>query len=379
MPVLLTILLFLLPNVGFTDTRYTMADLEALASDGAYKEFFAHALDIRPSERQEEWKNLVRKMGDLYSKDLGLKAELKKEDFLQLEKLFAWTPLKEDDLFRLRRKEIGLKYLRKCFKSDSPCWEELKVFWEKDKTDPELSYNLALITQDLSSPQVTIWELLEVSLKSPLSEFYCKKDFVMNALWGKIEIDYIRLGPEGDLMKKIDLTIHPDCTRVLVSEAQKRLFSPRNPSDRELAFTILKSQLKDTPAVQDFFYTVYLMETPSQGDLFNYAWNRISELGKSSNRRDAIMDKIRKLDPLPDGILASLDQTKKKVILAHMKKNFPEYMDHYTKQCILFYQGEGSFPSGNPTVNCQSFMGSELAPQVIDDFQIKRFQDARKI
>lgn len=379
MAILFTLLLFLLPGVGFSSTLYTMADLEALTNEGAYKEFFLHALDVRPSERQEEWKNLVRKMGDLYSRDLGLQSDLKKEDFHQLEKLFTWSPLKEDDLFRLRRKEIGLRYLKKCLKADSPCWEDLKTFWEKDKADPELAYNLALMTKDLKNPQITPWDLLEVSLKSPLSEFYCKKEFVMDALWGKIEIDYIRLGPEGDLMKKIDLTIHPDCTRVLVGEARKRLFSPRNSSDRELAFNILKSQLKDTQEVQDFFYTVYLMETPSQGDLFNYAWNRVTALGKSSKRRDLTMDKIRKLDPVPDGILGSLDQRKKKVILSHMKKNFPEYMDHYTRQCILFYQGEGSFPTGNPTVNCQNFMESELAQEVVDDFQIKRFQEARKI
>lgn len=379
MAIFYTIFLFFFSNAGMASTLYTMADLEALANEGAYKEFFAHALDIRPSERQGEWKLLVQKMGDLYTKDLNAKAELKKEDFNQLESFFSWAPLKEDDLFRLRRKEIGLKHLKKCLKSNPPCWQTLKSFWEKDKADPELAYNLALLVQDIKDPQITTWDLLEVSLKSPLSEFYCKKEFVMDALWGKIEIDYIRLGPDGDLMKKIDLTIHPDCTRVLVGEAQKRLSSPRNSSDRELAFNILKSQLKDTQEVQDFFYTVYLMETPSQGDLFNYAWNRVSELGKSSKRRDQIMAKVKKLDPVPDNILGSLDQKKKKAILSHMKKNFPEYMDHYTKQCILFYQGVGSFPSGNPTVNCQSFMESDLAQEIVDDFQIKRFEEARKI
>lgn len=358
---------------------YTLADLEVLTAEEGHDEFFKHALDIRPSERQEVWKTMVSKMGDLYSRKVLQKVELNKTDFLKIEQLYNWPALKLDDVFRLRRQEIGLRYLKSCLKSENPCWNELKAFWEKDKTDADTAYKLADLTLGLPNSPISSWTLLDVALKSPLSEFYCKKDFVMEALWGKIEIDYVKLGPEGDLMKKIDQTIHPDCVPVLIGEARKRLYHPPKVFDRELSFQILKSQSKADQAVTDFFYTVYLLDTPSQGELFNYSWNRVKELGGKMNRREAVLRKLKNLDPLPDAILSTLDQTKKRVVLGHFKTYFPEYLEHYTDQCVKFYGGKGSFPSGNPTLHCQEFMNSELAPLIIDDFKIKKYQEVRRI
>lgn len=358
---------------------YTLADLEVLSNEGSHVEFFQHALDIRPSERQEAWKTMVSKMGDQYSRSILTKSEINRKDFQKIESLYDWPSLRIDDVFKGRRQEIGQRFLRSCLKGDNPCWNDLKAFWEKDKTDPEVAFKLSELTVNYKESPLSSWSFLEVALKSNLSEFYCKKEFVMTALWGKIEIDYIKLGPEGDLMRKIDLTIHPDCMPSLILEARKRLFSPPKMLDRELAFQILKSQSKADTFVQDFFYTVYLLDNPSQGELFNYSWNRLRELAGKSTRRDAVMKKMRELDPLPDDILASLDERKKRAILNHFKTYFPEYLSYYTDQCVLYYGGKGSFPSGNPTVHCQQFMDSELAPAIIDDFKIKQYQDVRKI
>jgi hypothetical protein len=258
---LLFMVIFLSP--GFSAATYTLADLEVLAQDENDHEFFAHALDVRPSERQEAWKTMVAKMGDVLSRNVLQKASIDKADFNKMEELYSWTALKTDDVFRLRRQQVGLRYLKSCIKSTTPCWSELKTFWEVDKSDAETAFKLAELTHQLGNSPITSWSLLEVSLKSPLSEFYCKKDFVMNALWGKIEIDYVKLGPEGDLMKKIDETIHPDCVPILTEEARKRLFTPPKMMDRELSFQVLKSQLKADQFITDFFYTVYLLDNPS--------------------------------------------------------------------------------------------------------------------
>lgn len=375
---LLLFITFFLP-VGRAGAAYTLADLEVLVTEESHKEFFQHALDVRPSERQDAWKSMVTKMGDLYSRTILGKSEISKTDFLKIEELFTWNALKTDDVFKLRRRDIGLNYLRSCIKAETPCWDELKNFWEKDKTDADTAYKLAEIVKGFENSPITNWSLMEVALKSPLSEFYCKKDFVMTALWGKIEIDYVKLGPAGDLMQKIDQTIHPDCVPILVSEAKKRLNTPPKVFDRELSFQILKSQSKADQLTTDFFYTVYLLDNPSQGELFNYSWNRVRELGGTITRRENVLTKLKSLDPLPDAIMSSLDQTKKRVVLNHFKTFFPEYLDHYTDQCTKFYGGKGSFPSGNPTINCQKFMSSDLAPLIIDDYKIKQFNSVRSI
>lgn len=364
---------------GVARTTYTLSDLEVLVGEENTKEFFEHAHDIRPSERQEAWKTMVSKMGDVYSRKILEKSEIEPQDFRNTEKLFEMSALKTDGIFKVRRGEIGLRYLKTCLKAETPCWNDLKAFWEKDKTDADTAFKLAELTINIPDSPLATWNLLDVALKSPLSEFYCKKDFVMSALWGKIEIDYVKLGPEGDLMTKIDHTIHPDCVPVLVSEARKRLYQPPKPFDRELAYQILKSQMKADQEVTDFFFTVYLLDNPSQGELFNYSWNRVRELGGTVTRREKVLKTLKNLDPLPDAILGSLDQTKKRVVLNHFKTYFPEYLDFYTDECVKFYGGKGSFPSGNPTVHCQEFMNSELAPKVIDQFKIDQYQSVRKI
>jgi hypothetical protein len=365
--------------LAFGGNLYTLADLEVLVREEGHREFFAHALDVRPSERQEAWRGMVTKMGDRFGQRVLGQSTIDRSDFRQIEELYGWPVLRGDDVFKLRRRDIGLRYLRQCLKQDPPCWEELRAFWEKDKTDADTAFKLAELTRSAPEAPVATWSFLEVALKSNLAEFFCKKDFALEALWGKIEIDYVRLGPEGDLMRKIDETVHPDCLPPLVAEARRRLARPPKAIDRELAFQVLKSQGKATPAVTDFFYTVYLLDNPAQGELFNLSWNRVRELGGTAGRREAVLKLLRELDPLPDGILASLDQTKKRVVLRHFKTYFPEYFDFYADQCVSYYGGKGAFPAGNPTVHCQDLMSSDLAPQILDEFRIKKFQDVRRI
>lgn len=374
---LLLLVIFSL-NLGLA-ASYNLEDLKVLSTEGAYQEFFKHALDIRPAERLTSWKEMVSKMADLGSKNVLAQDVIEKNDFLWIEELFKWPSLKSDDVFKLRRQEIGLKYLKNCLKGTTPCWDELKIFWMADTSVPDIALKLAEMSMDLPSPPYSTWNFLEVALKNPLSEFYCKKDFVMAALWGKLEIDYVRLGSKGDFLTKIDQTIHSDCLPSLNQEARKRLFAPDKLTDRELAFQILSAQGKMTQNLADFFYTVYLLENPSQGELFNYAWNRLSELSKKPNRRDDVLLLIKKLDPLPDYLFTTLDNSKKKAILRHFKSNFPEYMTFYANQCLKFYQGKEIFPQGNPTIHCQDFMNSELAPEFLEKDKIDNFQKTRHI
>lgn len=375
------ILLFFFSFPGFVQAaqNYTLNDLEVLVQEEGHEEFFEHALDIRPSERQDAWKGMVSKMGDSFARKILQKSEVQRKDFQTIETLYLWPGLKQDDVFKLKRQEIGLRFFRQCIKKEVPCWDDIKSFWEKDKTDADTAYKLAELTVGYKDSPFSTWTFLDVALKSTLSEFYCKKEFVLQTLWGKIEMDYIQMGPEGDLMKKIDQTIHPDCLPYLITEARKKILRPLKTHDRELSYQILKSQMKADETITDFFYTVYLLDNPSQGELFNLSWNRIKELGGKSLRRERILEKLKTLDPLPDQIFSSFDQLKKKTILHHFKNYFPEYLDFYADQCVKFYGGKGSFPQGNPTVHCQDLMNAEYAPKVISEDKIKRYLEVKKI
>jgi hypothetical protein len=362
--------------------NYSLNDLQILAQEGSFKEFFDHAQDIRPSLRNEVWKEMVSKMASSWGRKILEKSKIEKEDFLKMESLYLWPLLKNDDVFKLVRNEVGLKYLKHCpSQDDSPysCPEELKLFWENDKKDPEVAFKLSEITLKRPVSSYTTWNFLEVALKGPLCEFFSKKKFVMDAIWRKIESDYIGLSQREDLLKKIDQTLHPDCLPELILQAKERLYKPVEVRDRELSFQILKSQNKTDRLMTDFFYTIYLLENPSKGELFNYSWNKIRELGGTMERREEVLKKLTSLDPLPDLIFSSLDQTKKRVVLNHFKTYFPEYLDFYTDQCISYYSGKGAFLNGNPTMRCQDFMKSSLAPLLIEEEKIKKFFEIKKI
>lgn len=358
---------------------YTLADLEVLTQEGNYDEFFAHALDVRPSERQDAWKGMLAKMADGYGRQILAKSEITPSQFQKVESLYTWPALKSDDVFRLHRQEIGLRYLKTCLKKNDPCWNTLKTFWETDQKDAEVAFKLAEMIVGYPQSPLNTWTFLDVALKSPLSEFYCKKDFVLDAVWGKLEVDYIRLGPNGNFLKKIDETLHPDCLPSLNQISQRKLNKPDKSSDRELAFQILEAQGKANQSLTDFFYTVYLLENPSKGELFNYAWNRLSELSKNVDRREAVLKSIKSLDPLPDEVFSSLDEVKKRAILGHFKNKFPEYLHFYSDQCLLYYGGKTLFPQGNPTMKCQNLMEADSARTLLGDDKVNRYQQVRSI
>ena len=81
-------LLFCL-NTPIVWASYTLADLEVLTQEGNYQEFFSHALDVRPSERQEPWKGMVSKMADAYGRQILTDAEITKAQFNGNERILA--------------------------------------------------------------------------------------------------------------------------------------------------------------------------------------------------------------------------------------------------------------------------------------------------
>lgn len=366
-------------GLGAQGVGYNLEDLRALSKESSYEEFLTHAMDIRPSERGEEWKTMVGKMALLSARQTLSQNPVPRKDFRRIEDLYRWPSLRQNDVFRARRTEIGVKYLRHCTRQTNPCWNDLTQFWKEDSSDPDMAISLAEMVKDRKDAPYSLWTLLEQPLKTTFSEFYCKKPFVMEALWEKLGLDYLRLGVEGKFLTKIEETIHADCLPSLLNESQLRVFQPRDEMDRELAFEILKSTGKADKKLMDFFYTLYLLEHPSQGELMNLAWSNLSELGKNASRRDMVMENLQKLDPLPDAIMGTLDLTKRRVVLRHFKTNFPEYFDYYASQCVAYYGGTKKFSKGNPTMKCQDLMNSDLASELLPENKILQFKSVKQI
>lgn len=370
---LLTTLLLLSPSLGIGET-YNLEDLRALSREGAYEEFLNHAMDVRPSQRLDEWKKMVVDMAALYTSQLTKQKSVDKDDFQKIETIYSWPVLRTDDVFRTRRHELGIRFLGQCLDENPPCWETVRTFWEQDKSNPETAYKLAELVEKGKNPPFSKWEFLTFAVKSNLSEFYCKKSFVQKEIWDELEKIYVNLDQKTDFLKKIDELLHPDCLPSVNELARNKMLSPDKTSDRELAFQVLKAQFKATTAVEDLFYTIYLLEKPSQGELFNYSWNRVKLLKNLPQRRDAVIEAFKKLDPIPDEILASLDETKVRAIFNLFKENFPELIDYYFNQCKAYYSGKTTFTNGNPTLQCKKFVESPRGEALLDRDTLLEFK-----
>jgi len=358
---------------------YTPADLETLVSEGNHAEYLLHARDIRPSLRDDQWKINTSRMADLKAKQILDQARIEYVDLQEIERLYEWPVLQNDDVFNLRRGQIGQKYFSACLKKDVKCSSELMKFWRKNENNPELGFAFAQLAREHSLPGHIIWDFLAPGLRSPVSEFHCKEPHVITEVWGKLGEVHLKLDQKGNFTQKIDSLLHPNCLPYLNNLAQERLKNPETDLDRELAYSILAAQGKNSEKIQDIFFTLYILENPSRGENFNLAWNRLYLLGKNAERRERVLSEIRSMTYLPDGIIESLDPKKKKVVLKHLKANFPEYLDHYLRSCLLFYGGKGPFPKGNPTQNCERLMRSELASYLFENAQIHEFKETIKI
>lgn len=375
----LIVFLFGLYSLASFTAEYTLADLEVLSQEGNYTEFFQHALDVRPTERQELWNKMVLKMSEKMLQDLLKKNEIKKSDFQMVEKISTWPTLKSDEFFLQRRQDFSLKYLENCLKKAPACIGDLNLFWEHGPHNADTAIKLAEFAFQYKELNLNPWNYLSLALKSNLSEFYCRKPFVLDEIWKKFDSIVLQQKSDIKILKSIDNTVHPECLKSFNPFVKNKLLTPQGPTERETAFIILRSQGKINSKDEDFFYSVYLLERPSQGDLFNEAWNRIKDLGRQVEKRESVISQLKKLDPIPDEIFGSMDQLKRKVVLKHLKLHFPEFFNFYIQQCFAYYSGKGQFPNGNPTLNCQKIMESDVAPELFTADQMKTYKALHSI
>jgi len=358
---------------------YSMVDLEALEKEQSFDEFFAHALDIRPSERSDYWKTMVQNMGEGLLKSLLNKNRLERADYQQMEELAGWSVLKTHEFFRLKRQELAMRWFTQCFNEDatagSPCWQDVVTFWEVDRQEPDLAGRLLALLSPrfpLSVPEVenpahrartlvTPLFLLKPVIRSPLAELQCKKPEVQQVVWESLRQDWlnnIKGKPFSTVMNEL---AHRDCWPALIPTAHAQWLVGADTDSLTLSYLLLKSQQALTPLEKDLFQVHYLLGSPARGETFNLAWNRVQELAGLPLQREAIMGVLKKWHPLPGNLFMDLDLAKRRTVARHLQRYFPEYLDFYARTCVDFFGGKRRFPQGNPATNCHELF--ELAGQ----------------
>ncbi|MCO4794837.1 MAG: hypothetical protein KC493_14050 [Bacteriovoracaceae bacterium] len=357
---------------------YTIQDLEALEKSLSAQEYLEHALDIRPSLRDDHWKQMTQHMGVVLAKQLINGKITGRDKFLFIEKINIWPVLKNDEFFQIKREEFLKSYFKNCLSDPSNqkvCKMELLTSWVSSRKDPDRAVEYLGLFQNLTSEEEKMF--LTLITNSKVSAFLCRKKIVKSKL-----VDHFSkkaaLEDNPKILKNwIEGYLNEDCWNQVKYVFEETLMSNKV-YQKEQAFKILNAKREISKVDRSVFLVSYILNVPNVGRIFNMAWNELNKLGPSHNYRKRVLSKLRTLDPLPGKLFHIINSKKKEVLLDRLNKNFPEYLDHYTKTCLDYLEGLTHFPRGNPTPNCQKLFNDKLVMPVINQGLKIRFSGLRK-
>ncbi|MCO4753407.1 MAG: hypothetical protein KC478_02940 [Bacteriovoracaceae bacterium] len=338
-------------------TTYTMKDLEALEGTANFEEFFDHAKDIRPSLRDKVWQKITTSMADSYLDSLIESLAINDKQFNRVKEISKWEALSSDEFYIKKRNKFFNKYISQCMENKDleSCYDLSKSIFHTFNEDKEFGVRIAeqlntkIIEQNKDSKAsqtktYDLWSFIQPMIKTEFSEFYCNKAPTFDILKAKITQD-----------KKLRKILHKDCLKVVLPKLKDELAS-FEPFKRKTAYMALESlDSLDKGEKSQYLVSQLLSGFPFNKENWGHAYNALKELGANEQLREKLLTYLKSLDTLPDKLFTLENKKKVLVIVKQISNNFPEYLDHYTTQCLKYLNGDKSFPKGNPTPNCHSY------------------------
>lgn len=342
---------------------YTMKDLEALEENRNFAEFFAHAKDIRPSQRGDVWNKMVTSMADQYLKKLQEGLSISQKEFELAAEVSTWAPLKNDEFYAKKRNQLALAFFDKCLAktngsvSGLPCKKRMLEFFHTFNKEPELGIALAGILRE-ADKTIDLWSFAAPMAQSAFGEFYCDKTPLYESLKKK-------------LLSVTDPSkhAHKDCLKSFSLRAKKDLASSEV-EKRTTSFAILEKlgKLEEEERRKHLIGRLLgasFLEDKAWGE----GYEALQALGENPSLRKTVLEELSALNSLPDNLFARKERKRVMALTKQLAKNFPEYLDYYTGKCLEWLEGKGDFPSGNPTPNCHQYFEFakilESSPQAV--------------
>jgi hypothetical protein len=347
---------------------YNLDDLKALSINSEYVEFFQHIYDIRPSQRNDEWKKLVSKNINDYLKQLIKSKEYKVSFLKTLIRLNKFDLINNDEILTLYSNDFSKGLLKQCQKKSHQellnCFLAIYTFWSTTNKDKDLGVELAkahsqlfkkisefsnIIKEKINS--ISVWSLIRPAVESQLGDIYCSDDYIQEQLMQKLYQVHLQ-----DKNEKLNFNYFSrKCLKSLKPRISK-LLNSKNQLDRDLALNILNSTQTISNVELNLYHLTYLLDSPQKGVKFNNSWAKILEVSKDAQLRVKLIKGLGNKDFLPDELLNNPDTKLVETIYGLLERSFPEYIDFYYKHCLDFYSGARKFDRGNPTLNCLKFI-----------------------
>ncbi|MBP9674704.1 MAG: hypothetical protein KBD63_06370 [Bacteriovoracaceae bacterium] len=363
----------LLPFLGHSST-YNLKDLELLKEEKNYSEFFAHAFDLRPSERGQEWKKMLEEIVEEYADNYLKKTEVITPVVIQqLVQISSWPSVKDNNFFIHKKNQIIQSYFyKKALQKKEPpsqILEEMqKTLQAKDLKDANFAIEMAKIKMQLGVSPLEIYPLIQNPLRTEYASFYCTDPSITPIVLQKLVAE-LTLSPEKELSMRREKIISPDCWKKMTPKLLQDLTSP-SLFTREEAALLLKSdkafQEKKGPT-WDLYAVLSFLDAPPLGETRNFAWNRLKSFAKNFKYRETLLNSLKHLDPLPSALFEK--NKSEQVMIEHLVTFFPEYVSWYALNCQKYRKGEQK----NTTPSCSAFLQDQNVRNFLGDYQLKQF------
>lgn len=341
-------------GVNTANAAYTFEDLQALEQQKAHREFLDHARDIRPSERSKVWSEMLGNMATGLMVDLLQKKDFSLKTFLYTQTVSDWPELREDAFFHTKREAYVLGYLEHCYSKNLPtCKLNAQEAWHIGRKNLDNGTLIAEIVAKYDTAH-DLSNYIQLAIKADVSRFYCRKDFIQNWIISKVSTKIFNSEDPAAAKSTFLSVAHENCMEPLVPIFQQALWA-KNRDMRGLSYRLLKGFDQLDQSDEDLYLTTYLLEGPSVGKIFNLAWSIVKIIGQDYERRQTLLKRLAKLDPLPDQIFDSGNILKRDTLAKFLAHNIPEYFSFYADTCVRYRQGQGKYPYGNPTLHCDKF------------------------
>ncbi len=357
--------------------NYSIEDLKVLFSQKSYEEYMLHHLDVRPTLRDAQWKKMTLEMCALYIKSATEKKDINTASFDTILKFLSTPSLNSDHYSQFLFSKFALSYFKQCAENKAECKNKIQEYWAGSKRFVEIDQQLFVYAKIISKDVAD--KLLISILNDSSSKLYCSKEenfnHIKQLLLSKIESE----DSVDQTFKKTNHILDNNCRNALLSKIKQETIETKNNGEREKFLKYLKAFQLSDEKFEASAYTLYLLNGPYIGDVFNLAWNRLAIMSQNHILRESVLSRIMRLEVMPDAIVNLNDQKRSDIIISYINRNFPEYFEVYTKTCIAYYSGSKTFPKGNPTLYCDKFIERSKKLNWVSEALIKNYTKAKKI
>ena len=347
------------------DTSYNKKDLDVLVDQKNYIEFFRHAKDIRPSERDAIWNQNVEQMGLGLLDFLASKTRINPSELKLVKELSYWTLFKDNEFFIKKRDFYFLKDLKSCLENNSKkCQHKALSIYKDFSHDITFSNEIVNILAKYPDSFNDLWPYIKRLTKHELSEFYCNKGAMNDVIISKIF--------STQNLENVLKDLHIDCIKVLAPQLNDKLLS-KSEHERNRSFKILKKYNFLKPNDQVIFDTVsYLKKEKLNNKQVDEIVKSFKLINKNYTLREDVLEHLKKLDPIPDHIFQVKENAELKIKI--LNRYFPEFIDYYSQTCLSYLSGEKNYSTGNPTPACHDFFKN--AKSVLPRPILKKYENA---